>query len=57
MVLELLFFKSNDKVLTIENNRNKPYHFARLSLEYLVLWELHASVEFGYIHLQMDNAG
>ena len=53
MVLELLFLKTKEK------KRKKTYHSARLSPEYLVLWELHASVEFAvcYINVQMDNAG
>ena len=44
---------------TKKRRGKKTYHSARLSPEYLVLWELHASVEFAvcYIHVQMDNAG
>ena len=59
-----LYFTSDDIVLELlflnkEKKRKKTYHSARLSPEYLVLTELHASVEFAvcYILVQMDNAG
>ena len=54
MVFELLKKKKKKK-----KKSEKTYHSARLSPEYLVLWELHTSVEFAvcYIHVQMDNAG
>ena len=55
MVLGLLFLKNKEK----KWKKKQTYHSVRLSPEYHVLWELHASVKFAvcYIRVQMDNAG